>query len=76
MNDTDTQAANGQAPAAPAEIRFGDQAHQTFSPMWAEGVLRELFDHHRDTFGKCVMAYTTGIRAAKRGRRTGSEAGQ
>jgi hypothetical protein len=66
----DTQAVNGQAPAAaPADIPFGDQPHERFSPMWAEGVLRELFQHHRETFGRCVMAYTTGIRHARRGRK-------
>lgn len=73
MNDTDHPAANGQAPA-PADIPFGDLPNQRFSPLWAEGVLRELFEHHPQTFASCLTAYTTGIRGQRRGRPAGTEA--
>lgn len=51
------------------DIPFGDLPSQVFTPEWAEGMLRELFDHHRETFGACLTAYTTGIRRAARGRK-------
>jgi hypothetical protein len=50
------------------DIPFGDQPNQAFTPQWAEGILRELFTAHPQTFAACLTAYTTGIRGARRGR--------
>jgi hypothetical protein len=54
------------------DIAFGDQPNQAFTPMWAEGMLRELFSAHPQVVAACLTAYTTGIRGARRGRPAGS----
>lgn len=51
------------------EIPFNDD--KGFTPAWAEGVLRELFTHHRDVFADCITGFLAEIRAAKRGRPAG-----
>lgn len=59
----------GQAPEL--VIRYGDEAHQTLSPAWAEGVLRELFATNRRVFGNALNAYVTGERKGTPGRPAG-----
>lgn len=56
------------------DIPFGDNPNQVFTPLWAEGMLRELITAHPQVFAACLTAYTTGIRAARRGRPSGSGA--
>lgn len=51
------------------DIPFGDQPNHAFTPLWAEGMLRELFAQHPQVFAACLTAYTTGIRQAPRGRK-------
>lgn len=55
------------------DIPFGDMPNQAFTPMWAEGMLRELFTAHPTVFAACLTAYTTGIRGARRGRPSSSD---
>lgn len=63
---------NGQQDQAPAVvIAYGDEPHQTLSPEWAEGLLRELFATNRKVFGNALNAYVTGERKGTPGRKAG-----
>lgn len=67
MSDQANQ--NGQPEQTPElRIPFGDQPNQTLPAAWAEGILRELFEHHRPQFGRLLSSYVTGIRSPGPGR--------
>lgn len=49
------------------DIPFGDEDAQAFTPLWAELMLRELFEHHREIFGACLQGAFAEIRRARPG---------
>ena len=52
------------------DIPFGDGDAQAFTPLWAELMLRELFEHHREVFGLCLQGAFAEIRRARPGPKT------
>lgn len=50
------------------EVPYGDLPNQVLSLVWTEGLMRELFTHHRKVFGDALRAYATGERPGTPGR--------